>query len=183
MEQRPLLILDIDETLIHGRETPLDRECDFRAGEFYIYLRPNVKRFLGTVSEFYDLACWSAASKDYLDVVLNELMSGLDCSLRFIWDRSRCTRRVDFVYQEEYFLKDLKKVKRKGFDLTRVLILEDEPRKVHRHFGNAIYVKPFEGAEDDDELLKLGAFLESIRAIPDFRQLEKRFWRSGTSAK
>lgn len=121
MEQRPLLILDIDETLIHGRETPLDRECEFRAGEFYIYVRPNVQRFLGTVSEFYDLACWSAASKDYLDVVLTELMSGLGCSLRFIWDRSRCTRRVDFVYQEEYFLKDLKKVKRKGFDLTRVL--------------------------------------------------------------
>lgn len=182
MEQRPLLILDIDETLIHGREIPLDRECDFRAGEFYIYLRPNVQRFLGAVSEFYDLACWSAASKDYLDVVLNELTSGLDCTLRFVWDRSRCTRRVDFVHQEEYFLKDLRKVKRKGFDLTRVLILEDEPRKVHRHFGNAIYVKPFEGAEDDDELLKLGTFLESIRAIPDFRKLEKRFWRSGTSA-
>lgn len=183
MEQRPLLILDIDETLIHGREAPLARECDFRAGAFYIYLRPNVRHFLDTVSEVYDLACWSSASKDYLDVVVNELMSGLDRSLLFVWDRSRCTRRIDFVYQEEYFLKDLKKVKHKGFDLKRVLILEDEPRKVHRHFGNAIYVKPFEGAEDDDELLKLGTFLESIRTVPDFRKLEKRFWRSGTTEK
>lgn len=42
-------------------------------------------------------------------------------------------------------------MKRKGFELARVLVPEDEPRKVHRNFGNAIYVNPFEGAEDDDD--------------------------------
>ncbi len=43
-------------------------------------------------------------------------------------------------------------MKRKGFDLeARLDFGEDEPRKVYRHFGNAIYVKPYEGAEDDTE--------------------------------
>jgi hypothetical protein len=37
---KPLLILDLDETLIYGTETPLDRPEDFRVEPFYIYERP-----------------------------------------------------------------------------------------------------------------------------------------------
>jgi RNA polymerase II subunit A small phosphatase-like protein len=59
-----------------------------------------------------------------------------------------------------------------------VLILEDEPRKVYRNFGNAVYVKPYEGAIDDDELLQLARYLDSIYSVANLRQLEKRFWRN-----
>ena len=59
-----------------------------------------------------------------------------------------------------------------------MLILEDEPRKVNRHFGNAIFVKPYVGALDDDELSKLASYLKSIASVPNFRDLEKRNWRS-----
>ena len=176
--QRPLLILDIDETLLHSREEPLAHECDLRVYDYYVYLRPHVRLFLQSVSEQYDLACWSSATRNYLASVISELMAGLAAKPLFVWDRRRCTERFDFVEQEHYFLKDLKKVRRRGFDLDRVLILEDEPRKVNRHFGNAIYVKPFEGCLDDDELLKLAQYLQSISSITNFRRLEKRSWRS-----
>ncbi len=99
----------------------------------------------------------------------------------FVWDRSRCTRRTDFTLQEEYYLKDLQKVKKKGYDLARVLILEDEPRKVNRHFGNAIFVKPYVGALDDDELPKLASYLQSVADVSNYRVLEKRNWRSRTA--
>ena len=179
---RPLLILDIDETLIHGREEPLERECEFRAGQFYIYLRPSVHDFLIAVSDFYDVAVWSSASIDYLEVIVGELSSSLPNGLLFVWDRSRCTRRFDFVNQDEYFVKDLKKVKSQGFDLKQVLILEDEPRKVQRNFGNAIYVKAFVGDLEDDELPKLANYLKSIHAFPNFRLVEKRNWRVSAEA-
>lgn len=173
----PLLILDIDETLIHGREEPLDRAADFRAELFHIYVRPHIGEFLKSISNDYDLACWSSATQDYLDIILNHIMSGLKPPL-FVWDRKRCIRRFDFTLQEEYFLKDLKKVKRAGFDLNRVLILEDEPRKVNRHFGNAIYVKPYLGSVEDMELPKLAKYLLSISQTENFRTLEKRNWRA-----
>jgi RNA polymerase II subunit A small phosphatase-like protein len=175
---RPLLILDIDETLLHAREEPLGRECDFQLYDYHVYLRPHVRLFLESASERYDLACWSSATRNYVAAMVKELMVGLTAEPLFIWDRSRCTRRFDFVHQEEYFLKDLKKVRRRGFDLDRVLILEDEPRKVNRNFGNAIYVKPFEGDLDDDELLRLAQYLLSIDSVDNFRHLEKRSWRS-----
>lgn len=178
MLSRPLLILDIDETLIHGREEPLDRPCEFRAGQYHIYERPHLSQFLDVVSEQYDLACWSSATHDYLEIVVNTITNNLAEPLLFVWDRSRCTRRTDFTLQEEYFLKDLQKIKKKGFDLERVLILEDEPRKVNRHFGNAIFVRPYLGALDDNELPKLASYLESIASISNFRDLEKRNWRS-----
>ena len=181
MLPRPLLILDIDETLIHGREEPLDRPCEFLAGRYHIYERPHLNQFLQSVSELYDLACWSSATHDYLEIVVNTITKDLFSPLLFVWDRSRCTRRTDFTLQEEYFLKDLQKVKKKGYDLARVLILEDEPRKVNRHFGNAIFVKPYVGALDDDELPKLASYLRSVADVPNYRVLEKRNWRSRTA--
>ncbi len=174
---KPLLVLDVDETLIHGREEPLERAADFRAEIFHIYLRPHVREFFDSVSVDYDLACWSSATKDYLDIILEKLMVDA-AQLLFIWDRSRCTRRFDFTLQEEFFLKDLRKVKRQGYDLNRVLILEDEPRKVNRNFGNAIYVRPYLGAIEDDELLKLASYLKFISKTENFRTLEKRSWRA-----
>jgi TFIIF-interacting CTD phosphatase-like protein len=43
-----LLILDLDETLIHASETPLDYRSDFLVYDYYIYKRPNLDRFLAT---------------------------------------------------------------------------------------------------------------------------------------
>lgn len=179
---RPLLILDIDETLIHGHEEPLDRPCEFRVGQYHIYERPHLCQFLHAVGELYDLACWSSATHGYLEIVVNTITKELHAPLLFVWDRSRCTRRTDFTLQEEYFLKDLQKVRKKGYDLERVLILEDEPRKVNRNYGNAIYVKPYLGDFDDDELPRLAVYLRSIANVPNFRDLEKRNWRSMAAA-
>ncbi|MCA9800565.1 MAG: HAD family hydrolase [Cyanobacteria bacterium HKST-UBA02] len=175
---RPLLILDIDETLLHATEEPLARDCDFRAGQFFVYLRPGSRKFLESIVEAYDYAVWSSATRDYLDIVVERLTADLTEQPSFVWDRSRCTRRVDFHLQEEYFLKNLTKLERRGIDLNRVLILEDEPRKVHRNYGNAIYVRPYLGAKEDDELLLLDNYLTSIKDVPNYRAIDKRSWRS-----
>jgi RNA polymerase II subunit A small phosphatase-like protein len=176
MPRQALLILDIDETLIHSRDKPLPRDCDFRVGNYHVYWRPHVREFLSAVSQSYELACWSSATKGYLQQIVNELIFGQGHSLSFVWDRSRCIRRFDSELNEIFFLKDLKKVRNVGYDLDRVLILEDDARKVSRNFGNAIYVEPYLGAVFDQELPKLAAYLESISASDNFRTMEKRFW-------
>lgn len=72
---------------------------------------------------------------------------------------------------------ELAEMKRQGFDLNRVLIVEDDPQTVWRSYGNVVYVKPFRGEEHDDELLLLSRYLEAIHDAENFRSLEKRFWR------
>ena len=68
----PLLILDLDEILIFGTETPLARLPDLMVGAFGIYLRPHVDVFLMRVSALYRLAVWTVAALSYaahIDVV------------------------------------------------------------------------------------------------------------------
>ena len=47
------------------------------------------------------------------------------------------------------------------------------------NYGNAVYVRPYEGDDqaDDDELSKLAAYLRGLSGEPDFRRIEKRGWR------
>lgn len=69
-------------------------------------------------------------------------------------------------------------MKRIGFDLARVLIVDDTPKKLERNFGNAIYVKPYLGESEDDELLRLSAYLRTMEVVDDVRPIEKRGWRN-----
>lgn len=125
----------------------------------------------------FQLAVWSSSSPDYLHAVLAQAVPP-EVRLVFVWSRERCVRRFDPELQEHYFVKDLRKVKRIGFDLARVLIVDDTPKKLERNYGNAVYVKPFLGDSDDDELPWLAAYLRTMVTADDVRQIEKRGWRS-----
>jgi RNA polymerase II subunit A small phosphatase-like protein len=173
---RPLLILDVDETLIFGAESVLDRLADFRVGPFHIYRRPHLAEFLATCYKSYDLAIWSSGTSDYVGGIANQI--GLPLfQWRFVWGRERCTPRQNPETHEIDYIKDLKKVKRLGYHLDRILFVDDTAAKLSRNFGNAIYIAPYFGATSDDELPILAQYLHSIRKIENFRLLEKRGWR------
>src|SRR3546814_14389190 len=81
--------------------------------------------------------------------------------------------------REEFrYLKPLDKVKRLGWSLNRVLVVDDTPAKLERNFGNAIYQSTYMGAEVDRELELLGKYLLTFRDTPDVRPIEKRTWRN-----
>src|SRR3954447_7252138 len=113
---RPLLILDLDETLIFGSEVELERRADFIVGPYYVYQRPHLNEFLTLVAKSYDLAIWSSATLDYVGAIASRIRSP-EIEWRFIWARERCTQRMDFDRADVDYLKDLKKVKRLGYDL------------------------------------------------------------------
>jgi carboxy-terminal domain RNA polymerase II polypeptide A small phosphatase len=174
-DDRILLILDLDETLIYATEEPLRRGQDFTVGPYAVYRRPHLTEFLASCSACFSLAVWSTASDDYVRAVVGRIMPpGVEPV--FAWGRSRCVRCYDHEAFEEEFLKDLKKVKRAGYRLERVLIADDTPRKVRRHYGNAVYVPPFLGDPRDDTLPRLARYLMSLRDVADVRTLEKRGW-------
>lgn len=175
MTEKPLLILDVDETLIHAATTRLDYAPDMVLAHYFVYFRPHVKRFLKDCGETFTLGVWSSATINYLTPIIRELWGDLPEPL-FLWDRSRCTTRYDFHREEEYFVKDLRKVEANGRDLSRVLMVDDELRKVSFQYGNALCPRPFRGEVDDDELPRLFAYLQSIHAASDYRKIDKKDW-------
>jgi len=181
MASRILLILDLDETLIYAAERAEHGDSDFRIGPFYVYCRPHVTEFLEDVSAVFDLAFWSSGSSDYVEAIVEQLLpAGIRPAL--VWSRTRCIQRIDTETREYYYVKDLKKIKRLGYDLDRVVIVEDTPQKVERNYGNAVYVSSYFGDNQEDrELLQLARYLRSICDVPNVRCLEKRGWRSKVS--
>lgn len=173
---KPLLILDVDETLIYAAEMPLDHKVDFILGQYHVYCRPQLNGFLQACQTKFQIAFWSSSTSDYLGGILRRILpDGLQPV--FVWGRERCVRRYDPELQEECFVKDLQKVRRLGYELARVLIVDDTPAKVQRNYGNAVYVSPFYGDTADDELPRLSEYLMSLAEVADVRQIEKRGWK------
>jgi carboxy-terminal domain RNA polymerase II polypeptide A small phosphatase len=183
-----LLILDLDETLIHATEKELVHKCDFKVFNYNVYKRPFLNHFLNEIKNDFDLGIWSSASDDYVEEV-SKLIFPKNIELQFIWGRSRCTYRSNLQIDElgyynydsnghYHYVKSLKKIKKKGYDLNRVLIVDDSPHKCKDNFGNAIYPIEFKGDMADDELKFLAEYLKILKEKPNVRIIEKRNWRN-----
>ncbi|MCJ8282669.1 MAG: HAD family hydrolase [Rivularia sp. ALOHA_DT_140] len=119
-----LLILDIDETLIYASEKKLDRLHDFKLDECFVYIRPGVKEFISGCSKWFSLAVWNSSSSDYAGEVIKNVFPE-NLQLEFIFTRERCLFKRNPDLDVIEIFKPLKKVKRKGFSLDRVLIVDD----------------------------------------------------------
>lgn len=172
---RLLVIFDLDETLVRATGNPTLDPPDFMLDAFRVRRRPMAAECLRAVSRFADIAIWSAASDSYVQEILSQLIPS-DLTLEFVWGCSRCTRRYDHQHLEEYWIKDLNKVKRLGYCLERVLIVDDSPEKVERHYSNHVRIDPFYGDLEDRALPRLATYLETFAEIPNVRTIEKRGW-------
>jgi RNA polymerase II subunit A small phosphatase-like protein len=174
---RPLLILDLDETLIYATEQASEISPHFAVGPYSVYKRPGVDEFLAALPQWYEVAIWTSSSAVYAGEVVRQLIPS-SLELKFLWTRSRCVRRYDYETQEEYWVKDLKKVRRLGYALERILVVDDSPEKLQRNYGNYIRIYPFVGNTGDKELANLLPFLQHLSTLDNVRHVEKRGWRS-----
>ncbi|WP_291722016.1 HAD family hydrolase [Bernardetia sp.] len=190
-EDKTLLILDIDETLIHATPKKLEKPFDFTVFNYFVYERPYLKEFFKKIKDHFLLALWSSANDEYVEEIVKKIVPK-NIKLEFVWARSRCSFRRNFQaiyddyqnygnYSSHYhFVKPLKKLKKKGYKLERILIVDDTPHKSKDNYGNAIYPTPFEG-KDDDELLLLANYLLTLKNKTNVRKIEKRGWQSQTT--
>lgn len=174
-----LLILDLDETLIHASETPLEIPHDFGVDRYFVHKRPHVGTFIDFCRARFRLAVWTSSTADYAAAIVDELFGGSG-ELAFLWSREHCVTRMDPLSYEPVYIKDLKKVKRKGFDLDTVIALDDSPEKLQRNYGNLLRITPFFGDVSDGELLQVMPYLDRLRRIQNIRTVEKRGWRRKT---
>ena len=175
---RPLVVLDLDECLVHWAPGPLSHEPYLIEPEVgCLYLRPHLGGFLRGTSRLYDLAIWSAGSPALVALVARLLAKHVQVDWRFVWDRRRCTlcRDKDGTW---YSRKPLQKLETLGYQLGNVLVVDNDPRTFESNYGNGIAVRDFKGQLDDRELSCLLRYLQMLAPLAGrFRSIEKRAWR------
>jgi TFIIF-interacting CTD phosphatase-like protein len=184
-----LLILDLDETLVHATETPLAAEPDFVVFDYSVYQRPHLDTFIATCLEWFDVAVWTSSGTEYAAAVVAAIFPDPQL-LKFVWASDRCSIAcnynhdlIDGYIPQYYSRKPLKKVKRLGYKLESIIAIDDTPRKWENSYGNLVRIQPFIGDESDTELLDLLKYLDRLRHKDNIRQIEKRGWRErGKSA-
>ena len=175
-DDKKLLILDLDETLIYSRMHTLAGTPHFQAGPYFVYKRTQLDYFLATCLEWFQVGVWTSASADYAAEVIRELFPEPE-RLAFVWTEQRCTVVFDPELGEYCARKNLKKVKNRGYALDSVIVVDDSVEKWRQSYGNLVLAQPFLGAEDDDELTLLLPYLYFLREQPSIRAIEKRGWR------
>ncbi|SNR68739.1 HAD family hydrolase [Hymenobacter mucosus] len=177
---RLLLVLDLDETLLHASPTPLGREPDMRFEEYFVYKRPMVEAFLAEAVALFDVAVWSSADDTYVQDMVRQLAPTVPFA--FVWGRSRCTYRHNLELDTYCWEKQLQKLRKKGYSLDRVLIVDDTSEKSRTNYGNAVHIPPFEGQEEDKVLAQLLTYLRPFAHVHHVRRVEKRDWLRRLSA-
>lgn len=173
-----LIILDLDETLIYASASELSHPYDFATEQYYVYKRPFLNELLEFCFQHFSVAVWSSSNELYATRIVSNIFSS-DYPPVFLWARNRCVARFNHETWSYDFIKDLKKVRKKGYDLAQVLVLDDTPSKLRRNYGNLICIQPFDGTEDR-ELLLVKSYLDIIKDCRNYRKIDKRSWRAQT---
>ena len=175
-----LLILDLDETLIHATKNKLSLVEDFKYEDYFIYKRPQLDSFLIEMSKYYKIGIWSSASDDYVIDIVSQLKPK-NIEFEIVWGRSKCSLKKDYTFDEYFYEKRLDKLKKKGHKLEHILIVDDTPEKSRTNYGNAIHIKEFKGDLNDTELVYLEKYLIELKNVENVRNIEKRYWRKACS--
>ncbi len=154
---KKLIVLDLDETLIHSCNEWIGHPCDFTVANAMVHVRPGITEFLNAIYNNNDVAVWTASTGQYLDELVSQLFAGRD--LKFIWDRSYCDIETD---QSGYdiFVKDTAKLCQAGYN--NLLLIDDRPENISPDSERVLAVKPFYGSRDDCELYALAEYISQI---------------------
>jgi TFIIF-interacting CTD phosphatase-like protein len=114
---KKLLVLDIDQTLIHARERrSINMVHDFvinirgQNGVFYIFKRRGLDNFIANIKKLQNIhdlkiAIWTAAERTYAVKILDNIWPGWQSDVIFLRNRLHCSLLPDGSY-----VKDLSKI-------------------------------------------------------------------------
>ncbi|PSD15848.1 NLI interacting domain protein [Stenotrophomonas maltophilia] len=176
LNDRKLLVLDLDETLVFSTERPLDRPADLNVVGYHVYKRPHLDEFLEFAFSRFRVGVWTSSGGLYAEPLVAQLMPNR--RLEFVWSSRRCSLVRNWEEGGYSNQKRLAKLKKHGFKLKQIIGVDDTASKYARNYGNLVQAQEFTGDPSDDELLYLIQYLEVLDHETDIRTVEKRGWRA-----
>jgi mitochondrial import inner membrane translocase subunit TIM50 len=136
----PTLVMDMDKVLVH-------MEHDSMQG-WRVVRRPGADQFLKELQHYYELVVFS---DDVYPVAVDVVSKwGVPCT--GVLHREFCKKT------REGFIKDISKLGRR---MDKIIVLDHDPIAFKRNPENSILIKPFEGDDQDRELVDLLEFLKA----------------------
>jgi TFIIF-interacting CTD phosphatase-like protein len=175
------ILLDLDNTLISAvplEEFPTDNKTKLKALKFkyvnmedyyIIFQRPYLQRFLTFIFKHFNVSVWSAASKDYVLFIIENviLKNHPERKLDYIffsyhcnWSKSskKIIKNLEMLW-DEFGLSD-------KFQRNNTFIIDDLSEVTKNQPCNSIQVKEFEfldnNSEKDKDLKRVGKKLKNL---------------------
>ena len=136
------LVLDLDETILH-----------YDTIKKIFLVRPYTRHFLREVSRWFEVVVFTAATKDYTDYILDRIDIEKKVKHRLY--------RPDTEEVEGCYVKDLNKL---GRDLSKTIIVDNNPKCFQLQPLNGIYIRTWKEDAADRALLHLADVLVDIGA-------------------
>ena len=129
------LVLDITNTLINIKY------ADPQGQILIPNLRPGIFSFLNAVKPLYELVAFSSETKEFSDVILNEIEKNKKF-FDFKLYKDHCT-----LYKNR-FVKDITKL---GRDIRKIIVVDDDENNFVLNKENGIKIKSFLGEENNTD--------------------------------
>ena len=183
-ESKKILLLDLDETLIHAdfncehdqaisNSLKYDKIIEFISDaneniSVGIFIRNGVKNFLSEVSKYFDVGIFTASVKEYADAVINFL----DPDKKLI--KYRLYRNNCILFNEIFSVKDLRIL---NIDLKNVILIDNSMYSFAAQLSNGVLINSFYGDKNDNELYNLlNYLLNFVLYAKDVRDVNEQFF-------
>lgn len=160
---KPLLVLDLDETLVHASFSPgkpynlkITITVDGETGDIFVAYRPHMMTFLKVVSSLFEVAVFTASQRCYAEQLMDHIDPNGTIVGRNRLYRDHCTNVSGAN------VKDLSRI---GRPLGRVAIIDNSPVAYLFQPRNAIPILSWFDDPNDTELLKLIPLLRQLASV------------------
>ena len=170
---KKILILDLDETLVHSSFHPLffNNEViqpdiffkilfENKSHDVYVLKRPYIKEFLNKMNKIFTLYIFTASIKEYANPLLQKLDKHKLISKKLF--RENCT-----LSQDNKYIKDLSILNE---NLKNVILLDNNPNSYRFNKCNGLPIKTWHFDKTDKELIKIIPFLTFLSMVDDVRK-------------
>lgn len=180
-KKRKVLILDLDETLIHSLSKGSPRSLNTGSNNsnlieiklnniatlYHVHKRPYCDFFLKEISKWFELQIFTASVKEYANPIIDWLEGDNMMDEKLFtkrYYRDDCTYRNGVGY-----IKDLSRFFPNGEDLRNVVILDNSPISYALHEDNAVMIEGWINDQNDKDLINLLPMLHSLSFCIDVR--------------
>ena len=170
---KKILILDLDETLVHSSFYPFNYngenirpDISFnilfnnKYYDIFVLFRPYFKEFLNKMNKIFNIYIFTASIKEYAEPLLKKL--DINNLIKKKLFRENCTLSEDYKY-----IKDLNTLNE---NLKNVILIDNNPNSFRYNKCNGIPIKTWHYEKNDRELIKIIPFLTFLSTVEDVRE-------------